>query len=114
MADPEVKETEVTETPQPEVVEVALQPEIATPQPEVKVPAVAPVAVQPPSIQLNVEPAVAMNITVQEFDKKIAESEANTAELKKQRAAYIYDTNVQILIAQAQAQQQPASEGTQG
>ena len=25
-----------------------------------------------------------MNITVQEFDKKIAESEANTAELKKQ------------------------------
>jgi len=61
---------------------------------------------------LNVEPAVAMNITVQEFDKKIAESEANTAELKKQKAAYIYDTNVQLLIAQANQQQQPVPKGS--
>lgn len=55
-----------------------------------------------PEIQINVEPAVAMNLTVQEFDKRIAEAEANVADLKKQKAAFIYDTNVQALIKQAQ------------
>ena len=78
-------------------------------------------AVQPPEIQLNVDPAVAMNLTVQEFDKKIAEAEAVVADLKKQKAAYIYDTNVQALIAAAKQQQQgegaseeaPKPEGTQ-
>ena len=98
---------EDTQAPQPE--EVPAQTEEATQ------PAPQPVAVKPPEVTLNVDPATAMNVTVQEFEKKIAESEANTAELKKQKAAYIYDTNVQLLIAQAnQNKQQPVPEGTEG
>jgi len=69
----------------------------------------APVTVQPPQIQLNVEPGIAMNLTVQEFDKRIAAVEADVAELKKQKAAYIYDTNVNALIAQAKQQQAAAN-----
>ena len=58
-----------------------------------------------------------------EYDKKITEAEATVYDLKKQRAAFIYDTNVQNLLNQAQKQQQggpapeqaaPAPEQVQG
>jgi len=57
--------------------------------------------IQPPPVQLNVDPNTALNITAQEFDKKITEAEAVVADLKKQKAAYIYDTNIQMLLAAA-------------
>ncbi len=88
-------EVKAPETPQE-------QPEI--PQPEA--PQGVTKSIQPPQVQLNVDPQTALNITVQEFDKKISEAKAVVAELEKQKAAYIYDTNIQILLAAAQQQQQ--------
>lgn len=67
-----------------------------------------------PEINLNVDAGTALNLTIMEFDKKIGEAEAVVADLKKQRSAYIYDSNVSLLVKQAQqqqAQQQPAIEG---
>ncbi len=107
MGEEDKKQEEVTGTPAPQPEAPAPQPEAPapeapSPQPEAPAPNVA---VQPPQVNLTVDPGTAMNITVQEYDKKITESEAATADLKKQKAAYIYDTNVQILLAQAQEQQ---------
>ena len=59
-----------------------------------------------PEINLNVDPGTAINLNAMEYDKKISEAEAVVADLKKQKAAYIYDSNVQSLLAQAQAQKQ--------
>jgi hypothetical protein len=64
-----------------------------------------------PEINLNVDAVTALNLTVMEFDKKITEAESVVADLKKQRAAYIYDTNVGLLVRQAQQQgQSPMAE----
>lgn len=94
---PEIPQPEQPEAPQPE------QP-VAPPEPAVET------SVQPPEVRLNVDPQTALNLTAQEYDKRITEAEAIVAELKKQKAAYIYDTNVKVLLASAQ--QQPAPEGT--
>jgi hypothetical protein len=57
---------------------------------------------------ITVDMATAFNLKVQEFDMKIAEAEAMTSDLKRQRAAYIYDTNLQnILKASKQAPETP-------
>ena len=56
----------------------------------------------PNRIDIDVDQATATAMKVQEFDKLIAEAEANVAELKKQKATYIYEANVQSLIQQAQ------------
>ena len=59
-----------------------------------------------PEINLNVDAVTALNLTVLEYDKKIGEAEAVVSDLKKKRAAFIYDTNIEMLIKQAQQQQQ--------
>lgn len=60
---------------------------------------------QQQDIQINVDQNTHMVIAIQDFDRKIAEAEAVVANLKKDKANYIYETNVKILIAQAQNQQ---------
>jgi hypothetical protein len=54
-------------------------------------------------IILDVDVATAMVLESQKFDKKIAEAEAVVADLKKQKATYIFETNIQQLIAQKKA-----------
>ncbi len=56
-------------------------------------------------VNLNVDPITAINLNALEYDRKIREAEAVVAQLKSERAAYIYDANVKNLVAQAQAQQ---------
>ena len=55
-----------------------------------------------PKIQIDVDPTVLMALKTQEFDKKIAEAKVLVAELEKQKASFIYDTNIQMLINQAE------------
>ena len=74
--------------------------EVVTPVTETPVEAVT----ETPEIQLNVDPQTHMTITVQDYDRKIAAAEATVANLKKERVDYVYDTNVKILIAQAEQQ----------
>jgi hypothetical protein len=49
---------------------------------------------------IHVDIATAMTIECQRFDKKIAEAEAQVADLKRQKASYIFDTNIQQLLTQ--------------
>jgi hypothetical protein len=42
---------------------------------------------------------VAFNIKLLEFDKKIAELEAQTADIKRQRSSFVYDAAVSSAIA---------------
>jgi hypothetical protein len=67
------------------------------------------VGTQQEPIQVNVDPNVAFNLKLQEFDKLIAESEAQTAEIKRQKATFIYESNVNIILQQKQAQDQAAA-----
>jgi len=48
--------------------------------------------------QISIDAGTAFALKLQEFDKKIAESEAVTANLKKEKASYIYDQNVQQIV----------------
>ena len=43
----------------------------------------------------------ALTIKSLEFDMKIAEAEAVVADLKKQKAIFLYESNIQILIEQS-------------
>lgn len=56
----------------------------------------------------NVDVITAMTLETQRFDKRIAEAEAIVADLKRQKASYIFDTNIQQLqlLAQKRAQVQ--------
>ena len=81
---------ETTITPQPAQQTIAIQPEQQPDQPEQK------------PIEIEVDPQVAFNLKLQEFDKAIATAEAQAADLKRQKAAFIYDRNVQILTEAAQ------------
>jgi hypothetical protein len=53
---------------------------------------------QPKAEQINIDVGTAFNLKLQEFDKKIAEAEHAVATLKKDKAAYIYDQNVQQIV----------------
>lgn len=64
-----------------------------------------------PEINLSVDLVTAINLTAMEYDKKITEAEVVVADLKKQKSAYIYDSNVQALINQSK-QQQNSAQGT--
>jgi len=113
----ETKQPETTETPQPEVQSETPQapPESeAAAQPEAPQFTSAETSQAQPELQINVDPNTHMAIAVQDFDRKIAEAKANVANLEKDRANYIYDTNVKLLINQAQQNQQQNSEPPQG
>jgi hypothetical protein len=75
-------------------------------------------AEQQPELQIEIDPAAAIQLKLQEFDKKITESEAAAAEYKRQKAAFIYDSNVQFLVQQHKAKetagQAPADQPVQG
>ena len=65
-----------------------------------------------PKIEVTVDAATAFGLRLQEFDKVIAESEAHTADLKKQRAVFVYDTNLNAIMARAQTPAQQAAPQT--
>lgn len=67
-------------------------------------------ATKPESIDISVDQVTAFNLKVQEFDKNIAEAKAVVADLNKQKATFIYETNVQAIVAKAK--QQETSEQT--
>jgi len=103
MANDEVKEEEATtEVKTDEIIsgtDVALQESAdIAPPPELPPPG------SPNRIDVNIDQATATALKVQEFEKLIAEAEFAVYDLKKQKAAYIYDTNIQSLIKQAQQQ----------
>ena len=56
-------------------------------------------------IEISIEPQVAFTLKCQEFDKHIADAEKQVADLKAQKAAYIYDTNTQIILKDYQEKQ---------
>jgi hypothetical protein len=49
-------------------------------------------------MDINIDAGTAFNLKLQEFDKKIANAEWQVASLKKERATYIYDQNVQQIV----------------
>lgn len=71
----------------------------------------------PQPVEINVDAPTAFAVKLQEFDKAIAETEAQAAALKAQKAGFIYQTNIDALVAQDkakkdQAGQAPAQETT--
>jgi hypothetical protein len=48
-------------------------------------------------LEIEVDPQVAFNLKLQEFDKAITAAKAQAANLEMQKAAFIYDRNVQTL-----------------
>jgi len=48
--------------------------------------------------QINIDVGTAFALKLQEFDKKIAEAEAIVANLKREKATYVYDQNVQQIV----------------
>lgn len=103
MAEEEKKEVQEQKSEVIPGTDVAPQKPVESPPPEQ--PAATGPAPAPGQINIDVDAQTAVAIKVQEFDKLIAEAEENVASLKKQRAAYIYETNVQNLIKQAQQKQ---------
>lgn len=55
-------------------------------------------APQDDQMDINIDAGTAFNLKLQEFDKKIANAELQVAALKKERATYIYDQNVQQIV----------------
>lgn len=62
-------------------------------------------------VEIEVEPQVAFNLKIQEYDKAIATAEAQVADLKKQKMSFIYDRNVQLLTEAAMAKKKEEEEG---
>jgi hypothetical protein len=58
-------------------------------------------------IKIEVDSASAMVLKQQEFDKKIAEAEALVSNLKLQKATFLYETNLQVLVNKHKANQVP-------
>ncbi|MDD5649593.1 MAG: hypothetical protein PHF86_04135 [Candidatus Nanoarchaeia archaeon] len=48
--------------------------------------------------EISIDTGTAFNLKLQEFDKKIAEAELAVATLKKEKASFIYDQNVQQIV----------------
>jgi len=67
-----------------------------------------------PQQQINLDGQTFFMIKLQEFDKMIAEAEAQVSNLKLQRATFVYDTNVQQLIAQKNQQAQAPVQPQEG
>jgi hypothetical protein len=62
-------------------------------------------------LEIEVEPQVAFNLKLQEFDKAIATAEAQVYDLKKQKMSFVYDRNVQLLTEAAMAKKKKEEEG---
>ena len=57
--------------------------------------------VAPEQESITVDEATAFNLKIMEFDKKIAEAETTVADLKRQKATFVYETNVQNVVSMA-------------
>jgi len=63
-------------------------------------------AAAPASIELEVDNQTAFTLKLHEFDKAIAEAKAQAASLEAQKAAYIFQANVDALVARSKQQPQ--------
>lgn len=61
---------------------------------------------QEETTEILVTPEQAFQIKLQEFDKLITQAEAQAANLKAQRAAFILDTNMEQLKASSKAKEE--------
>ena len=52
-------------------------------------------------LEIEVEPQVAFNLKLQEFDKAITAAKAQAANLEAQKAAFVYDRNIQTITEAA-------------
>jgi len=68
---------------------------------------------QKQDITIDVDEGTAFGLKVQEFDKAIADAEAHAAALKAQKAAYIYQTNLNVVIARSKQQAAQAASPSQ-
>jgi hypothetical protein len=59
-------------------------------------------------IGINVDFKTAQILKCMEYDKVIAEAEATVSDLKKQKATYIFESNVQLITLQYKQQQEQA------
>jgi hypothetical protein len=59
--------------------------------------------------KIEVPPVVAANMKIMEYDRQIADAELHVASLKKQRADFVYDANIQEIRRSYQAQQAAAA-----
>jgi hypothetical protein len=66
-------------------------------------------AEQPKPIEIDVDDATAFALKLQEFDKAIADAEAQAAGLKAQKAAFVYNTNLNNLVARSKQQSAAAA-----
>lgn len=88
-------------------------PQVVQPQENQKITQTAPEQQneqQQPEITLNVDQNTHMMIAIQDYDRKIADAEATVANLKKEKANFIYETNVNFLINQAKQEQESKNE----
>ena len=53
-------------------------------------------------VEINVSEEVFMKLSIQEYDKKIAEAEAYVYELKKLKAAFVYDKNLDRIVKKSE------------
>jgi len=51
-------------------------------------------------IEINVDSSVAFQLKIQEFDRNIARLESQVADLKRQKAEFAYDQNLQMIADQ--------------
>jgi len=47
---------------------------------------------------ININPETQFELKLQEFDKNIAIAELGVADIKKQKAEFIYNSNVQLIV----------------
>ena len=66
---------------------------------QVTEPVVKEVTEQQEQLQIDIDAQTAFALKMQEFDKNIAEAEANASKLKLDRAAFVYDNTVQQVVA---------------
>ena len=56
-------------------------------------------------MEIEADASTILTLKLHEYDKKIAEAEAAVADLKKQKATFIYESNIQLIIGQFKARQ---------
>jgi len=54
-------------------------------------------------VTVNVDANTAFTLKLQEFDKAIGAAKAQAAALEAQKAAYVYDTNLNMIVEQSKA-----------
>ena len=89
-----VEDAETTEVVEAEVVEAQVSEAPATQE-------AAPTQEEKPAQEprtINLDAKTAFSLKLIQFDRDIAEAESKVADLKKNKASYVYDTNLQEVL----------------